>query len=112
MYMNKQNHNFWKHTVNVILFYIAEIEFGMTKGSSTTSTDFTATSIHIRISLVLLVSTSVFLLLFLLAYGSSKLRKHFKNRTMVDERSTAEENNYQTIPENFFKGSCLFYKQS
>ena len=100
--MNKQNHNFWKQTVNLILFYIAEIEFGMTKGSSTTSTDLTATSIQTRISLVLLVCTSVFLLLFFLAYGSSKLRKHFKNRTMVDERSTAEENYYQTIPEKHF----------
>lgn len=102
MYMNKQNHNFWKQTVNLILFYIAEIEFGMTKGSSTTSTDLTATSIQTRIFLVLLVCTSVFLLLFFLAYGSSKLKKHLKNRTMVDERSTAEENHYQIIPEKHF----------
>ena len=101
MYMNKQNHNFWKQTVNLILFYIAEIEFGMTKGSSTTSTDLTATSIQ-TISLVLFVYTSVFLLLFFLAYGSSKLKKHFKNRSMVDERFTAEENYYQTIPEKHF----------
>ena len=102
MYMNKQNHHSWKQTVNLILFYIAETEFGMTKESPTSSTTFIATSINTWISLVLLVCTSVFLLLFFLAYGSSKLRKNFKNRTMVDERSTAEENHYQSIPEKHF----------
>ena len=61
---------------------------------------------HARISLAILVCTSAFFLRFFLAYGSSKLWKHFKNGTMPEER-TATESEEMKMYRTFYTRTCL-----
>lgn len=102
-----------RNKLNLIFFHVAETELGMTAGSSTMSNAFTVTSTKARMSLVHLVCTSAFFLLLFLAYGSSKIWKHFKNRIMLDERtSEAKEIHYEAIHRNIFQGRqwCLNFQ--
>ena len=49
---------------------------------------FSTSSMHFSVSLLLLFLTN----------GNTKIWKHFKNLTMIDDRTPAEETQYQTIP--------------
>lgn len=93
-----------RKNLNLIFFHVTGTEFGMTAEISTMSNSMVTSKIA-RISLVLLVR-------HFLAYGNSKLWKHFKNRNMLEERTVAEteEIHYQTILRNIFQDSHLFYE--